>query len=141
MGDLFLCGRCQRIKEEGEFHRSSSRGRQAWCKDCRKAYDADYHRSRASVRRKQAYRRHRALVEWYRSLKDAPCSDCGGRFHHAAMHWDHLPGQAKRGDLGRLINGHSRQTILAEIAKCELVCANCHAVRTYERVRGVAQPG
>jgi hypothetical protein len=36
------------------------------------------------------------------------------------MHWDHLPGQAKRGDLGRLINGHSRQTILGEIAKASL---------------------
>lgn len=47
----------------------------------------------------------------------------------------------KRGDLGRLINGHSRQTILVEIAKCELVCANWHAVGTYERLRGVAQPG
>ena len=34
-----------------------------------------------------------------------------------------------------------RETILDEIANCELVCANCCAVRTFDRYRGVAQPG
>ncbi len=29
--------------------------------------------------------------------------------------------------------GFRRATILEEIAKCELVCANCHAVRTFNR--------
>jgi hypothetical protein len=28
---------------------------------------------------------------------------------------------------------HSAATVEAEIAKCELVCANCHAVRTFNR--------
>ena len=135
------CGRCQSWKRPEDFHKSSSRGLQAWCKGCRQAYDAAYHSRRGETRQRQAAARHRALVEWYRSLKDAPCVDCGGRFHHAAMQWDHLPGMEKRGDLGRLVNGHSRKVILEEIAKCELVCANCHAVRTFARQRGVAQPG
>ena len=141
MEECFRCGRCGAQVPGSEFHRSSSRGHQAWCKSCRRAYDADYHRRHAQRRKRQAYRRHRAVVEWYRGLKDAPCVDCGGRFHHAAMQWDHLPGSVKKNDLGRLVNGHSRAVILDEIAKCELVCANCHAVRSYERARGVAQPG
>ena len=32
-----------------------------------------------------------------------------------------------------LVAAGSRQLVLAEIEKCDLVCANCHAVRTYER--------
>lgn len=135
------CGKCGKSKPESEFHVSAARGRQAWCRPCRKVYDAAYHKKRAVVRRRQTVLRRRAIVEWVRSLKDAPCVDCGGRFHPAAMHWDHLPGTTKRDDLGRLVNGHGRRAILEEIEKCELVCANCHAVRTFERRRGVAQPG
>lgn len=31
--------------------------------------------------------------------------------------------------------GMSRANILAEMAKCELVCANCHRIRTQQRYR------
>lgn len=48
------------------------------------------------------------------------------------MQWDHLPGTLKLGDISSLI-GLPRERVLAELAKCELVCANCHAARTYRR--------
>jgi len=47
--------------------------------------------------------------------------------------WDHLPGFPKLGDISNGLNGHSRDEILDEIAKCELVCTNCHAIRTFQR--------
>lgn len=83
------------------------------------------------------------LNEWYRTLKDGrPCSDCGGVFHYSAMEWDHRPGVAKFSELSSIITKtNSRRRVLEEIAKCDLVCANCHAVRTFNRIRGVAQPG
>src|SRR5712691_3732151 len=56
------------------------------------------------------------------------------------MTWDHLPGRAKVGDISSL-RRFSKRAVMVEIEKCELVCANCHAVRSYERRRGVAQPG
>jgi hypothetical protein len=49
------------------------------------------------------------------------------------MQWDHLPGRLKLGNISTDFRGRSRQDILDEIAKCELVCANCHALRTAER--------
>lgn len=70
---------------------------------------------------------------------DRPCADCGRSFHPAAMEWDHLPGQEKIAEVGSLYGG-SRERVLTEIAKCELVCANCHAVRTFERRQLPAQP-
>jgi len=77
-------------------------------------------------------------MAWYTSLKAGkPCADCGGLFHPAAMHWDHLPGQEKKATLGYLAKRGNRRRVLEEIAKCELVCANCHAVRTFVG-RGVA---
>lgn len=49
------------------------------------------------------------------------------------MSYDHLPGAQKRGEISSLIAGGYRSVLITELAKCELVCANCHAVRTYTR--------
>jgi len=46
------------------------------------------------------------------------------------MTWDHLPGTIKVADVSSLMQKHNRPLILAEIEKCELFCANCHAVRS-----------
>jgi len=49
------------------------------------------------------------------------------------MTFDHLPGTNKRGHVSNLLYASYRKVLLDEIAKCELVCANCHAVRTFMR--------
>jgi len=49
------------------------------------------------------------------------------------MQWDHLPEFHKLGDISGSWTGRSEQEILAEIAKCELVCTNCHTIRTFKR--------
>jgi hypothetical protein len=72
------------------------------------------------------------LVDWMRAEKSRPCTDCGGRFHPAAMTFDHLPGSDKRLDVANLIRRGSIGLARIE-AKCEVVCANCHAVRTFVR--------
>jgi hypothetical protein len=129
-----LCTSCKNRQPIEDFHRRGG-GTQSWCKSCRKQYDAEYWQ-RTRVRRMHLRKQHRRrLVDWYRAMKeDAPCTDCGGAFHHAAMQWDHLPGRPKRREVSNMIlTGFRRETILEEIAKCELVCANCHAVRTFDR--------
>jgi hypothetical protein len=136
------CGLCGASKALSEFHRRGV-GRQSWCIGCRKAYDAEYYmrtRDRQLAHKKRYWEE---FVEWYRQLKtDRPCADCGRCFHHSAMTWDHLPGSTKVAELSTFLSKHrSRRMVLEEIAKCELVCANCHAVRTWERRRGVAQSG
>ena len=135
------CGTCGAMKPVSEFHRRGA-GHQSVCRACRRTYDAAYHRRTRKRRLEQKRRYHAELLEWHRALKDGPCSDCGGRFHPVAMTWDHCVPQTKSGDVSTMIGKrHPKRQILAEIAKCDLVCANCHAVRTHERLRGVAQPG
>ncbi len=63
----------------------------------------------------------------------SPCADCGGRFPPEAMQRDHPPGVTKVANISSLQNRRSTTLLKAEVAKCELVCANCHAVRTYHR--------
>jgi hypothetical protein len=64
------------------------------------------------------------------------CTDCGGTFPPEVMQWDHLPGTIKLGEISDKMRQCSPKLIFEELAKCELVCANCHAIRTYRRLRG-----
>jgi hypothetical protein len=129
------CGRCGETKPVEEFHRWARRdGRQAWCKACRKTYDAAYFQRNHDKRLAQKRRNGVEFMQWYRSLKEGqPCTDCGGVFPSGAMQWDHLPGSDKVASLGDLARKRSRRLVLIEIAKCELVCAICHAIRTVDR--------
>jgi hypothetical protein len=61
-----------------------------------------------------------------------PCTDCGGYFPTCCLQWDHVPERGpKLFELGR--GDYSLAKIKAEMAKCDLVCANCHVIRTWNR--------
>lgn len=75
-----------------------------------------------------------SLSAWVNSLKEAPCTDCGVQYPPVCMDFDHLPGTEKIMDLATArARKWSKGKILAEIDKCELVCSNCHRIRTANR--------
>ncbi len=88
-------------------------------------------RSRDCLRRKS---------EFIDAMKSNPCSDCGRRYPTCCMDFDHRDGTAKIKNVGKL-RFSPRSEIEAEIAKCDLVCANCHRIRTQIRafVRATAE--
>ncbi len=67
-------------------------------------------------------------------LKNRPCSDCQGWFEPCQMDFDHRPGVVKVADIAWLKYRVSITTLLKEVDKCDLVCANCHRLRTNERI-------
>lgn len=78
-------------------------------------------------RRKQEGRK--ILVE----AKNKPCADCGVQYPYYVMQFDHLDGDDKEFNIGGAWLRYGFQRILDEIAKCDVVCANCHAERTHQR--------
>lgn len=72
-------------------------------------------------------------------LKSAPCLDCGITYPPYVMQFDHRPGVKKVANVPSM-RCYNWNKVIEEIAKCDLVCANCHAERTHLR-RSVAQPG
>lgn len=79
---------------------------------------------------------------YIRELKESnSCVDCGGHFHFAAMDFDHPEGVVKVKAIARMVNRSSWQAVLDEIEKCELVCSNCHRVRTFERLQAPLAQG
>jgi hypothetical protein len=109
------------------------RGHQTWCRSCKKEYDAAWYRANKAKRRAKGRADRAAYVAWLDSLKeDKPCADCGGTYPSYVMEWDHLPGAIKTLVLANTRKAaYSKKRILAELEKCELVCANCHRERTF----------
>jgi hypothetical protein len=64
-----------------------------------------------------------------------PCVDCG-QTDIRLLEFDHVNGQKSHGIADLLSWGFNWSTIEAEIAKCEVRCANCHRIKTIERDRG-----
>lgn len=73
------------------------------------------------------------LTARMRELKSVPCLDCGGTFHPSAMTFDHRPGTEKVADLASLARDGCTGLFEQELSKCDVVCANCHALRTFLR--------
>lgn len=69
------------------------------------------------------------ILEICRAAKEKPCADCKRSYSHYVMDFDHVRGkklfilsEAKR---------FTRAQVVSEIAKCDVVCANCHRERTH----------
>jgi hypothetical protein len=110
---------------------------QSYCTDCRRVYmrrhyerNAGRYRTLAAVRNQRRRARIRRILA---EAKDRPCADCGVRYPRFVMDFDHRTGQ-KRFNIGRDALGRSsEQALKDEIRKCEVVCANCHRIRTHRR--------
>jgi len=131
------CFNCNQIKPFTEFNKNSSKkdGLQARCRECQKSYFKQYYDQsntvKVTVKNRVKQRRlsnKKALME---HLSDKSCMDCSVD-NILVLEFDHL--RDKRKSISALVHeGASWQTILDEIAKCDIVCANCHRIRTYER--------
>lgn len=97
----------------------------------KKAYDATRYPSikeRVKARVAAKTLENAALID---SIKSGPCQDCGRVLPPLCMDLDHVRGE-KVAKLS-LMKCRKTHVILTEAAKCDLVCANCHRVRTEQR--------
>ena len=97
-------------------------------------YAKNHDKVAARVRRNKevAVRRAQEMVD---RMKDKPCADCGRKFHPVAMDFDHVRGRKVKAVARMVCDGFGLAKIKAEIAKCEVVCAVCHRLRTHLRAR------
>lgn len=90
-----------------------------------------YDSKRAARKSKRRYD-NRAIN--HRAFKlERGCADCGYREHAAALHFDHLIPAEKSGAVSGMVRRSSKRLLRAEMDKCDVVCANCHAIRTFNR--------
>lgn len=114
--------------------------------EVRKAYQRDYQQQWYAdpVNRAGHLRRVKVnnvatmalFAERVRQIKSKPCMDCDGTFDPVCMDFDHREGEEKLSAVSAMIasNRYGWARIEAEIAKCDVVCANCHRLRTKARL-------
>ena len=115
------CSRCGEWKPVDEFSKRRGDSRQSWCRVCSREYQRG---------------RPRLLLakQLLRKAKVGSCADCGVLYPPYVMDFDHRPGERKVANITVLVKrGAPKAVLLAEMAKCDLVCANCHRERTYQR--------
>jgi hypothetical protein len=86
--------------------------------------------AKAKVYSKAAKNRIRAYINAY--LEANPCVDCG-ETNVVVLEFDHVSDDKKFNISDATRHGYSMDKVTAEIAKCEVRCANCHRKKTYER--------
>lgn len=129
------CAKCGQFKDESEFSwRYEDQGiLQKACKTCRKEenaqwYDRHKDEHRDNVRQRKSDVREEAQRFVYEYLSYQTCVDCG-EYDFAVLTFDHVRGVKKK-EISRMVaDGDSIRTIQEEIAKCEVVCFNCHMRR------------
>lgn len=62
---------------------------------------------------------------------ESGCADCGYNDHHAGLDFDHVRGD-KDSDVATIV---SLPALYREMEKCDVVCARCHRIRTYNRAQ------
>ena len=129
------CG-CGVVKPLDDFHRNRTKpdGRQNLCKPCNIERNKRWYREYPDARgrrmdgyaKRRRLARHQLILEY---LLDHPCVDCG-ETDPVVLEFDHL--RDKRANVSALL-GARLASLLAEIEKCDVVCANCHRRRTAAR--------
>jgi transcriptional antiterminator len=78
--------------------------------------------------------RRNKIVKFIQEYKqNNPCTDCGENYPYWIMEFDHLDDKLFNVSSFRQ-KTESLEEVKKEIAKCELVCSNCHKNRTHFRL-------
>jgi len=132
---MITCKTCY-IEKPLECYTSSQQKPKGRCKDCQKEYSRGHY-----LKNKESYllrddlkrKEHKDLAARY---KDVPCRDCGVKYAPHIMDFDHLNSKEKSFTISRASQmGKTLEQVIEEIKKCDVVCANCHRQRTYDRAK------
>lgn len=92
-------------------------------------------KERDRIRRRKEYDRGQAILRRYKKIKGCAC--CGYRAFSVALHFDHIIPRDKKFLVATKAhylcygkNTKSNKKIREEVFKCQILCANCHAIRT-----------
>jgi hypothetical protein len=133
--DMRHCSTCAQDLDDDRFYRrgpgSGTRAGYflAICKDCRRARSARIYIETDGVTDKAAYRRKREVLD---KAKDIPCMRCGATHPPYVMDFHHRDPSNKSFSIGVNCGSKGLDALVAEIAKCDVLCANCHRYTEHE---------
>ena len=104
-------------------------GREKARADSRRHYER--HPEQYLARNTKDKREKRDFIQKYKEYHG--CMDCGGKFPYFVLDLDHRDPHDKKYALNRIHLLASWDKMVEEINKCDVVCANCHRIRSFEK--------
>lgn len=152
------CQKCKQQKHCEEFLKTSNTTKGSGaiqgslCRPCREAlrtYNREYYHKNADRKAAVIKRANRVSVtkkDEGRAIvlaaKSVPCTDCLKSYPPYVMDFDHTRGQKLFTISHWGIGSKNIERLIQEIAKCDVVCSNCHRQRTHARAQtSVAETG
>ena len=126
------CSGCKKNLPISEFSRKGS-GYQSRCKTCRKLYCKKHYQDNKDYYKKKNQSRYALIRDWLREYKQKlVCGRC--QFDDwRALEFHHSDPSEKEFTIAMAAGrGMSLERLQEEIDKCEVLCANCHAIEHYE---------
>ncbi len=102
-------------------------------KEQKNTYQKEYYKRRPQYFKDIASRARQRKREFINRLKIKPCFDCKKQFSSWIMEFDHRDPTTKVDCVSVIMRNGSFKSLETEIAKCDVVCSNCHAERTHQR--------
>jgi protein-arginine kinase activator protein McsA len=133
-----ICCRCKVQKSLVDFNKKSASkdGRERYCKECHRELNRRHYKGNTQSYIDSATKHRIKTIEWYKELKgNLKCERCP-ESHIATLDFHHKDPTEKVGLVSKMVMDVSRTRALAEIAKCIVLCSNCHRKEHYT---GVAQ--
>lgn len=133
------CGKCKVEKPVSAFTSNKSRkdGLNSTCSDCHKQYTQKHYAKNKAAYLLKAQNRNKVVQAGLKAFiddaKSHPCADCGNRYPPYVMDFDHVRGKKLMAVSRLRVVSGTLGKLQAEIAKCEVVCSNCHRIRTHQR--------
>ena len=122
------CSKCQCEKSENEFNFNKSKNRLEYhCKSCHSDYLKNHYTRKKQYYKDKAKKWKEELRQWLREIKlELKCENCPEN-HVACLDFHHSDPSAKDGTISCFLQqGKGKDRILEEIAKCKVLCSNCH---------------
>lgn len=118
------------LAEKKLYHLAHGEEKRAYAKNAkqraRNLKDPTYNRAQSKRHRDE---RRELLI----ALKNRPCEDCGVQYPRYILDFDHVRGTKIFNLKLSCTRFRSINAIIAEVEKCDLVCANCHRERHHQR--------
>lgn len=136
-----ICTVCAITKPESDFFYRSRKANKlhSQCKDCyvvnrRKIWKEHYHKYGSHYRERAVERskkiKDKLRIHMLEYLNGKSCVQCGIN-DIRVLEFDHIDPKTKAFGIARAITStFSWERISVEIAKCQILCANCHKIKT-----------
>ena len=131
------CGACGEMKSLDSFNKKGEGKLQAKCKECNKIYLKEHYQKNLvyyyekNIRYRNKYKKE--IHGYLRQLAKDGCKVCGEN-DYRCLHFNHIELTKKEGTISHMVAKLIPMDVVkAEAAKCDVMCANCHAKHTADQ--------